>query len=69
MAETTIKIMDKGPLFVQGPVELLDAEGNRFETNAQFALCRCGQSHKKPFCDGTHGRVGFDNCARAQKVL
>lgn len=51
---TTIKVLDNGPLYVTGPVELVDAEGNRFETKETFALCRCGLSGNKPFCDGTH---------------
>ncbi len=46
-----------GPLLVQGPLELVGVE----ETvrGSQTALCRCGQSHNKPFCDGTHNKVGF----------
>lgn len=65
MSDVTIKVMDKGPLFVSGSVELLDAEGNRFETKEKFALCRCGESTNKPFCDGSHsGR--FEDCARAK---
>ena len=46
-----------GPLLVQGPLELVGVE----ETvrGSQAALCCCGQSHNKPFCDGTHNKVGF----------
>lgn len=68
MADVTIKVMDKGPLFVSGNVEVVDAEGSRFETKQQFGLCRCGQSNNKPFCDGTHAG-NFEDCARAEKVL
>jgi CDGSH iron-sulfur domain-containing protein 3 len=42
MADVTIKVMDDGPLFVSGNVDVVDAEGNRFETKQQVALCRCG---------------------------
>ncbi|HEY3368306.1 MAG TPA: CDGSH iron-sulfur domain-containing protein [Symbiobacteriaceae bacterium] len=69
MADTVIKVLDKGPLLVTGPVEVVDAEGNKFETKAQFGLCRCGQSKNRPFCDGMHQKAGFDDCARAKKVL
>jgi CDGSH-type Zn-finger protein len=59
-----IKIMDNGPLFVSGNVELVDGEGNKMETKEQYALCRCGLSTKKPFCDGSHqGR--FESSVRA----
>ncbi|MDA8353374.1 MAG: CDGSH iron-sulfur domain-containing protein [Firmicutes bacterium] len=68
MADVKIQTMDRGPLIVRGDVELVDAEGNRFETKQQFALCRCGQSQNKPFCDGTH-KGKFDDCVRAEKVL
>lgn len=68
MANVTVKVMDNGPLVVNGEIELIDAEGNRFTTKQQFGLCRCGQSNKKPFCDGTH-RGKFEDCARAKEVL
>lgn len=51
---------------VTGSVELVDAEGNRFQTMEQFFLCRCGQSTNKPFCTGAHVKAGFDDCARAK---
>ena len=68
MADTTIKVNDKGPYLISGNVELVDAEGNKFTTKEQFALCRCGLSQKKPFCDGTH-RGNFEDCSRAAQVL
>lgn len=69
MADVTIKVRDKGPYLVSGDVDLIDAEGNRFETKAKFSLCRCGGSQNKPFCDGTHKDNGFDDCVRAEKLL
>lgn len=49
-----------GPLLVRGPFRLLDADGSPIEnTRAATALCRCGRSRTKPFCDGTHKLVGF----------
>ena len=61
MAEhTKITVLDNGPYLVKGPVLLLDAEGNEFRAErSTVALCRCGRSMTKPFCDGTHSKVGF----------
>ena len=66
MAERTkITVLDNGPYLVKGPVLLLDAEGNEFRSErATVALCRCGRSATKPFCDGTHSRIGFLAAAR-----
>lgn len=65
LAKATITIRDNGPLLISGDVELVDAEGKVFETREQFALCRCGLSEKKPFCDGAH-RKGFESTVRAE---
>lgn len=65
MSKATIKVRDNGPLLISGEVELVDAEGNVFETQQQFALCRCGRSEKKPFCDGSH-KQGFESTVRAK---
>jgi CDGSH-type Zn-finger protein len=67
MAERTkITVLDDGPYLVKGPVLLLDAEGNEFRVErATVALCRCGGSATKPFCDGTHSRIGFRAAQRA----
>lgn len=59
-ADVKIQVSKGGPLRVQGPVELIDSDGNVIEVQNQFALCRCGSSARKPFCDGTHGKIGFD---------
>ena len=57
---------DNGPYLVRGPVVLLDAEGNEYRTKrGTVALCRCGGSATKPFCDGTHARIGFVAVQRA----
>lgn len=56
-----ITAQTNGPLLVEGPADLVDQSGvpYRVENPAKFALCRCGSSANKPFCDGTHTRVGF----------
>ncbi|MCP8615763.1 CDGSH iron-sulfur domain-containing protein [Salirhabdus salicampi] len=64
--KVTIKVNDNGSFRVSGDVELVDAEGNVFETKKSFSLCRCGQSAKKPFCDGTHKKIDFDSKPRAK---
>jgi CDGSH iron-sulfur domain-containing protein 3 len=62
-----IKVRDNGPYKVTGPVRLVDAEGNELEFDADrpLALCRCGRSSTKPFCDATHKDGRFDSCVRA----
>ncbi len=60
MADVRITITENGPYRVKGPIELVDPAGNRFETiGEQVFLCRCGGSTTKPFCDGTHSKIGF----------
>jgi len=57
---TQITALDDGPYLVKGTVVLLDADGDELLTQrATLALCRCGRSTNKPFCDGTHKKVGF----------
>jgi CDGSH-type Zn-finger protein len=66
---TEIAALDNGPYLVKGPIVLLDAEGNEFITQrATVALCRCGGSQNKPFCDGTHSKVGFRVAERAVRA-
>jgi 3-phenylpropionate/trans-cinnamate dioxygenase ferredoxin subunit len=63
VADVKIQVSKNGPLRVQGTVELTDSDGNVIEVQNQFALCRCGASTRKPFCDGTHSKIGFDAAA------
>jgi CDGSH-type Zn-finger protein len=64
--QAKITVRDNGPYLVKGPVLLLDAEGNEFRAErGTVALCRCGGSMTKPFCDGTHSRIGFGGAQRA----
>lgn len=61
MSEPCITIVENGPFKVQGGIPLEDADGNPVETREgkAYYLCRCGASTNKPFCDGTHSRIGF----------
>jgi uncharacterized Fe-S cluster protein YjdI len=49
----------EGPLLVSGGVRILDADGAVLYEGEKAALCRCGGSANKPFCDGTHKKIGF----------
>ena len=60
MADVRIKTIKNGPYEVKGAVQLVDAKRAEFKlTEDPIYLCRCGQSSTKPFCDGTHEKVGF----------
>jgi 3-phenylpropionate/trans-cinnamate dioxygenase ferredoxin subunit len=65
MSDPTIQVLPKGPYLVAGKITLLDASGNKIEAGEKIALCRCGASTNKPFCDGTHSKIGFDAAAAA----
>ena len=54
-----IEIMDDGPLIASDLKLLEDGEGNGLAIKKKTALCRCGASENKPFCDGSHRSVGF----------
>lgn len=67
---TRLQVKKRGPLLVEGDFKLLDADGTELPKYApRIALCRCGASARKPFCDGSHNRVGFgaDEAAKAEE--
>jgi len=55
-----IKVNANGPLMVKGPVEIEQADGSVILEERMCALCRCGASSNKPYCDGSHRKVGFE---------
>ena len=65
MAKITVR--DNGPLLIEDEdATVCDMSGGEFSfQGGAFALCRCGASEKNPFCDGAHGRVGFQAAERA----
>ena len=65
MADVTIEIIENGPYIVTGQVDLKDGDGNVYPAKQRMALCRCGASTTKPFCDGTHSKIGFQAAERA----
>ena len=54
-----ITTSENGPLMIQGRIKIVDKDGNLVKELDKAALCRCGQSSSKPFCDGTHRKSGF----------
>lgn len=66
MDEVVIKARESGPYLVRGSFTLTDADGTRYTIEGEtVALCRCGGSQNKPFCDGTHRENGFNATERA----
>lgn len=61
MAECTIRTIPNGPYRLTGPARITDPQGNEIaiEEGRSVSLCRCGASVNKPYCDGTHSRIGF----------
>jgi CDGSH-type Zn-finger protein len=61
----TVTVCADGPLLVRGPFELMTQDGEPVDPGRRtVALCRCGRSAIKPFCDGTHKVVGFQAADR-----
>lgn len=69
-AQAEIRVRDNGPYKVTGPVRIVDADGDVFEVEEgrPVALCRCGESRDKPFCDASHRASGFESCVRAARA-
>lgn len=68
MSEVRIRMRPNGPFVVEGPFTLVDSEGAEFTISPDkpaVALCRCGESKNRPFCDGAHKGCGFDSDERA----
>ena len=77
-----IEVTKDGPYLVSGNLPLSEQwivtndegdsldyrEGKKFPAQAQYALCRCGQSANKPFCDGSHNRTGFSDPVAAREL-
>jgi CDGSH-type Zn-finger protein len=63
-------IFNNGPIRIEGDFTIYDAEGKAFDLagRAAIGLCRCGLSENKPFCDGMHGRQGFQSVCPAREL-
>lgn len=66
-ARVEIVVRENGSYRVTGPIRLIDADGNEYDLGGKnvISLCRCGGSTRKPFCDGTHSKIGFQGAERA----
>jgi CDGSH-type Zn-finger protein/uncharacterized Fe-S cluster protein YjdI len=60
-AENVVTVVYKGPLYVSGDLDLEGAPEDMPGVRFRSALCRCGQSQNKPFCDNSHLKAGFDD--------
>jgi CDGSH-type Zn-finger protein len=60
MVKPTVSMMKDGPLLVRNLKVMKNSKGD-VTTKTEMALCRCGGSDNKPFCDGTHGKIGFSS--------
>jgi len=67
---TKITITNNGPVLVSGDLELVDGEGKAYGLagRTNIALCRCGHSQNKPFCDGSHKTSGFQSVVQAHEL-
>ena len=71
MADTKIIVRTDGPLRLEGDnIQIVDTDGKVFGLAGRtvVSLCRCGQSQSKPFCDGSHNRVGFQSACPAREL-
>jgi CDGSH-type Zn-finger protein len=60
MADVVVRALKNGPYEVRGPLLVTDYKKNPYPSQDQAVyLCRCGHSANKPFCDGTHAKIGF----------
>ena len=66
--QTSVTVTPGGPLYVRGLVRVESLDGNLILSDTRVALCRCGQSQNKPFCDNSHLAVSFDKPASAQSA-
>jgi CDGSH-type Zn-finger protein len=67
---TKVTVNSDGSIRLEGEFEIYDPQGNKFGLGGRtiISLCRCGQSQNKPFCDGSHKRVGFQDTVTAREL-
>ncbi|TAM81389.1 MAG: CDGSH iron-sulfur domain-containing protein [Acidobacteria bacterium] len=70
MAATKITVRSNGSIRIEGDFEIVDSEGAAFDLagRTMVSLCRCGHSEDKPFCDGSHKKVGFQSEIKARAL-
>jgi CDGSH-type Zn-finger protein len=70
MPPTKVTVQTDGSIRIEGDFEILDPTGAPFGLAGRtvISLCRCGQSQNKPFCDGSHKRIGFSDTVVAREL-
>jgi CDGSH-type Zn-finger protein len=70
MAEVKVTVVNNGPLLIDGVVDMVDQEGHAYGLGGRtkVGLCRCGASERKPFCDGSHKKSGFQSTVQAHEL-
>ena len=70
MSETKVTVRNNGPLRMEGEFTVCDQDGKPFGLAGRtvISFCRCGHSENKPFCDGSHGRIGFQSEVQARDL-
>jgi CDGSH-type Zn-finger protein len=70
MSDFKVIVRNNGPLRLEGDITIVDQDGKTFGLAGRsvVSLCRCGQSANKPFCDGTHAKVGFESVCPARDL-
>lgn len=70
MSDVKVTVRNNGPLRIEGQFDILDADGQAFGLAGRtvISLCRCGHSENKPFCDGAHGKAGFQSVCPARDL-
>ena len=70
MSDFKVIVRNNGPLRLEGDISIVDMDGNAFGLAGRtvVSLCRCGQSQNKPFCDGSHNKVGFESLCPARDL-
>jgi len=70
LAATRVTVRSNGSIRIEGDFEIVDSEGVVFDLTGRttISLCRCGHSENKPFCDGSHKKVGFQSEIKARAL-
>jgi CDGSH-type Zn-finger protein len=70
MSDFKVTVRNNGPYRLEGDITIVDEQGRPFGLAGRtlVSLCRCGHSANKPFCDGTHGKVGFESVCEARDL-
>lgn len=57
--ETKVEVLENGPLLINGPLKVINKDGDEEFKSTTTAFCRCGASNNKPYCDGAHKKAEF----------